>query len=536
MRGGYRRDRGQGRVLSRQPTPRMLPKTSTECEDGGVNIVLGVSGGIAAYKAVALARLLVEAGHEVHVVPTADALRFVGQPTWEAISRHPVTTSVHDDVPEVRHVALGQNADLVVVAPATANTLARMTAGLADDLLGTTLLSTQAPVLVAPAMHTEMWQHPATQDNVAILRARGVAFVGPESGRLTGDDSGPGRMSEPADIFARVQEMLDGVPAVSAVGDAAADGQGVAADATDGGESSPAGVADPDASGVGASAARDWAAQVTGPAPAAEAALASGEADHSDHSDHSDRADRADRAQGDLAGVRVLVTAGGTREPIDPVRYLGNRSSGRQGVAVAAAAADRGAEVVLLAANIDGSVLADVTGDPAIRIVPVGTTAELDTTAHAAAKGARVVIMAAAVADYRVADVADQKMRKEDSPGAAPTLTLVENPDILVSLVRDRQDDQVIVGFAAETVDSEDELLDRGRRKLARKGVDLLAVNAVGWTEGFESANNELRVLNFDGDVVAAVAGTKREVADALLDAVGDELDHADLSDSALVD
>lgn len=434
------------------------------------NIVLGVSGGIAAYKAVALARLLVEAGHEVHVVPTADALRFVGQPTWEAISRNPVTTSVHDDVPEVRHVALGQNADLVVVAPATANTLARMTAGLADDLLGTTLLATRAPVLVAPAMHTEMWQHPATQDNVAILRSRGVAVVGPESGRLTGNDSGPGRMSEPADIFERVQEMLADARAAD-VGGAAAPATGVV--------------------------------------------------------------DTAKRSRGDLVGVRVLVTAGGTREPIDPVRFLGNRSSGRQGVAIAAAAADRGAEVVLLAANIDGAVLEAVSSDQAVRLVTVGTTAELDSTVHAAARGARVVIMAAAVADYRVAEVADQKIRKEDSPGAAPTLTLVENPDILVSLVRDRQDDQVIVGFAAETVDDEDELLERGRRKLARKGVDLLAVNAVGWSEGFESETNEVRVLDAEGDVVVATAGTKRAVADALLDAVVAELD---LPESALGD
>lgn len=472
-----------------------------------MNIVLGVSGGIAAYKAVALARLLVEAGHEVHVVPTADALRFVGQPTWEAISRHPVTTSVHDDVPEVRHVALGQNADLVVVAPATANTLARMTAGLADDLLGTTLLATRAPVLVAPAMHTEMWQHPATQDNVAILRARGVSFVGPEIGRLTGDDSGPGRMSEPADIFARVEELLAGVDsgASPTVFEAADD---LAADDV----AEVPGGAGPDAP--------DAPTEVFSP-PVAESA-------------HGDTrgVDSEARERGNLAGIRVLVTAGGTREPIDPVRYLGNRSSGRQGIAIAVAAADRGAEVVLLAANVDGEVLAEVAQDPAVRIVPVSTTAELDSTAHAAAKGARVVVMAAAVADYRVAEVADRKIRKEDAPGEAPTLTLVENPDILVSLVRERQDDQVIVGFAAETVDDEDELLERGRRKLARKGVDLLAVNAVGWNEGFESQENDVRVLDIDGDVVAAVAGSKREVADALLDAVRDELD---LADSPLV-
>lgn len=455
-----------------------------------MNIVLGVSGGIAAYKSVALARLLVEAGHEVHVVPTADALRFVGQPTWEAISRNPVTTSVHDDVPEVRHVALGQRADIVVVAPATANTLARMTAGLADDLLGTTLLATKAPVIVAPAMHTEMWQHPSTQDNVAILRARGVVFVGPESGRLTGNDTGPGRMSEPATIFDRITAVL-----AAGVAEAAAEAAGLLTDAAP--VSDDTVVANVPTSAF--------------PAAEAEAALS----------------EPAAAGPGDLDGVRVLVTAGGTREPIDPVRYLGNRSSGRQGVAVAAAAADRGAKVVLLAANIDDAVLAEVANRAAVRIVPVGTTAELESAAHAASAGAEAVIMAAAVADYRVADVADQKIRKEDAPGSAPTLTLVENPDILVGLVRERRPGQVIVGFAAETVESEDELLERGRRKLARKGVDLLAVNAVGWTEGFESSDNAVRVLDVDGTVVSSVSGTKREVADRLLDAVRDELDAA---------
>lgn len=408
-----------------------------------MNIVLGVSGGIAAYKAVLLARLLVEAGHELHVVPTVEALRFVGLPTWEAISRNPVTTSVHDDVPEVRHVALGQRADLVIVAPATANTLARMAAGIADDLLGTTLLATRAPVLVAPAMHTEMWQHAATQHNVELLRSRGVAFVGPESGRLTGDDSGPGRMSEPEQVFAAAMALL----------------------------STPA------SSGV-------------------------------------------DQPGADLAGLTVLVSAGGTREPIDPVRYLGNRSSGRQGVAVAAAAASRGAEVVLLAANVDDSVLAAAAGEPRVRVVSVGTALELQEAAAAEASAADVVIMAAAVADYRVARVAEGKLRKEDSGGTPPALELVENPDILAGLVRSRRDGQILVGFAAETVASEEELLERGRRKLARKGVDLLAVNAVGWSEGFESEQNALHVLGASGQLVRRVAGSKRETADALLDEV----------------
>ncbi|PRI10866.1 bifunctional phosphopantothenoylcysteine decarboxylase/phosphopantothenate synthase [Leucobacter massiliensis] len=472
-----------------------------------MNIVLGVSGGIAAYKAVALARLLVEDGHELHVVPTEEALRFVGTPTWEAISRHPVTTSVHEDVPEVRHVALGQRADLVIVAPATANTLARMTAGLADDLLGTTLLATRAPVLVAPAMHTEMWQHPSTQDNVAILRARGVVFAGPESGRLTGDDSGPGRMSEPEGIAELARELLAGSGS-GAAGSAGASG---------------AAVADPD------------------PDPGREAAPLTGSETFSEL-----EAPASPLASGDFEGVRVLVTAGGTREPIDPVRYLGNRSSGRQGVAVAAAAADRGAKVVLLAANIDESVLAELRDRPSVRVVPVGTAAELESAARAAAGGAEVVIMAAAVADYRVAEVAEHKIRKEDAPGQAPTLRLVENPDILVGLVRERRPGQVIVGFAAETVgagrghsepDAEDaafpgpgeedpaeELLERGRRKLARKGVDLLAVNAVGWNAGFESAENALLVLDADGRVACEATGTKRAVAERLLDAVRDEL------------
>ncbi|MFA5605566.1 MAG: bifunctional phosphopantothenoylcysteine decarboxylase/phosphopantothenate synthase [Leucobacter sp.] len=420
-----------------------------------MNIVLGVTGGIAAYKSVLLARLLVEAGHDVHIIPTDDALRFVGRPTWEAISRHPVTTSVHEDVPEVRHVALGQRADLVVVAPATANTIARMTAGLADDLLGTTLLATRAPVLVAPAMHTEMWEHPATQDNIAILRSRGVHVVGPDSGRLTGDDSGPGRMSEPETIADAVTALLD----------------------TPHRDGSPA---------------------------ATQAGAAVGE-------EHT--------PEGDLADLRVLVTAGGTREPIDPVRFIGNRSSGRQGVALAAAAADRGAKVVLLAANIDESVLIEAER-PGIRVVRVTTTAELEQAAHAAAPGAEVVLMAAAVSDYRVAEVAEGKIRKEDAPGVAPTITLTENPDILVSLVRGRTPGQTIVGFAAETVESEPELLERGRRKLARKGADLLAVNAVGWHEGFEAAENTLHMLGAEGELLGIAEGTKREAADALLDAV----------------
>lgn len=397
--------------------------------------MVGVTGGIAAYKTVQLVRLLVKAGHEVHVVPTDDALRFVGLPTWEAISRHPVTTSVHDDVARVRHVALGQAADLVIVAPATANTLAKMTAGLADDLLGTTLLATTAPVVVAPAMHTEMWRHPATTHNMRVLRERGVIVVGPEEGELTGGDSGPGRMSEPEAVL--------------------------------------------------------------------EVALAA-----------------AEGGAGDLEGLRVVVSAGGTREPIDPVRYIGNRSSGRQGVAVALAAADRGADVVLVAAHLDDGVLAEASAGGRMRVVRAGTAAELGSAVDAEADAADVVVMAAAVADYRVAEVSPLKRAKEAAPVGGITLDLIENDDILAGLVRARRAGQTVVGFAAETPDEGETLLDRGRRKAARKGADLLAVNEVGWSRGFESADNAVTIIDAAGEVVAARRGSKRDVADALWDAV----------------
>lgn len=397
--------------------------------------MVGVTGGIAAYKTVQLVRLLVKAGHEVHVVPTDDALRFVGLPTWEAISRHPVTTSVHDDVARVRHVALGQAADLVIVAPATANTLAKMTAGLADDLLGTTLLATTAPVVVAPAMHTEMWRHPATTHNMRVLRERGVIVVGPEEGELTGGDSGPGRMSEPEAVL--------------------------------------------------------------------EAALAA-----------------AEGGAGDLEGLRVVVSAGGTREPIDPVRYIGNRSSGRQGVAVALAAADRGADVVLVAAHLDDGVLAEASAGGRMRVVRAGTAAELGSAVDAEADAADVVVMAAAVADYRVAEVSPLKRAKEAAPVGGITLDLIENDDILAGLVRARRAGQTVVGFAAETPGEGETLLDRGRRKAARKGADLLAVNEVGWSRGFESADNAVTIIDAAGEVVAARRGSKRDVADTLWDAV----------------
>ena len=399
-----------------------------------MNIVVGVTGGIAAYKTVHLVRLLTKAGHDVTVIPTEDALRFVGMPTWEAISRNTVTTSVHDDVARVRHVALGQAAELVIVAPATANTIAKMTAGIADDLLGTTLLATTAPVMIAPAMHTEMWHHPATRANIRTLQERGVHLVGPAEGELAGGDTGPGRMSEPEAIF-------------------------------------------------------DAALQVIGPR--------------------------------DLEGVRVVVSAGGTREPIDPVRFLGNRSSGRQGVALATAAAARGAEVLLVAANVSGDVMADAARHPSVRVLAVGTAAELDAAMQDAARESDVVVMSAAVADYRPAQVAERKLTKES--GGVPTIELIENADIVAGLVAARgraPHEQTIVGFAAETPTDEDELLERARRKQQRKGVDMLVVNEVGWERGFEAAENTVLVLGAGGAVNAKVSGSKRVVADAVWSAV----------------
>lgn len=396
-------------------------------------IVVGVSGGIAAYKSVQIVRLLVQRGHEVHVVPTDDALRFVGLATWEAISRHPVTTSVHDDVAQVRHVALGQAADLVIVAPATANTIAGMAAGLAGNLLGTTLLSTSAPVVIAPAMHTEMWRHPATVANVATLRDRGVRIVGPADGPLTGGDSGPGRMAEPDDIVAA---------ALAAIGTA-----------------------------------------------------------------------------DDLTGLHVAVSTGGTREPIDPVRFLGNRSSGRQGVALALAAARRGASVTLVAAHTDDGVLAAASAHARIEIVHVGTAAELASAMTDAATGADVVVMAAAVADYRVAQVSDRKLRKEDGP--LDTLALVPNDDVLAALAAGRRPGQTVVGFAAETADdSPEHRIERARRKRERKGADLLVVNDVSWTEGFGAVDSAATIIGADGSVVGEPAGSKDAIAESVWDAV----------------
>jgi phosphopantothenoylcysteine decarboxylase / phosphopantothenate---cysteine ligase len=406
-----------------------------------VKVVVGISGGIAAYKAVGVVRGLVLAGHDVHVVPTAAALRFVGRPTLEAISRNPVESDLYDGVAEVRHVAHGQTADLIVIAPATANTLARLATGLADDLLGTTVLASSAPLVVAPAMHTEMWQHPATQANVATLVSRGVVLVGPESGQLTGADAGPGRMAEPADIVAAALEV--------------------------------ARAANPDLD------------RVEPPVP--------GDA---------------------LAGRKVLITAGGTREPLDPVRFLGNASTGSQGAALAAAARDRGADVVLVAANLEVPVPAGV------RVVGVATADGMLDAARREAADADLVIMAAAVADYRPATTSTTKLKK-DELGDVLTLELVRNPDVLAALAADRpRPSQVVVGFAAETEPDPERRLVLGREKLARKGADFLVLNEVGFDRGFGAGDTAVTVLDRDGRIVAEATGAKASVAAAILDAV----------------
>jgi len=393
-----------------------------------MNIVVGITGGIAAYKAVNVVRALVLAGHDVHVVATENALRFVGRPTLEAISRNLVHSDLYEGVAEVRHVAIGQAADLIVVAPATANTIAKLAGGFADDLLGNTILASTAPLVIAPAMHTEMWQNPATVANIALLRERGVTVVGPAIGPLTGKDAGPGRMSEPDDIVAA---------ALAAVGPR------------------------------------------------------------------------------DLVGKRILVTAGGTREPLDPVRFIGNRSSGRQGVAIALAAAARGADVTLIAANLEISAPASVS------VTAVGSTLELADAAAAAAPAADVVIMAAAVADYRPETVAQSKIKKE-TQGDVLKLRLVKNPDILRGLVDARRPGQVIIGFAAETEQDDAKLLELGRAKVARKGSDYLVINRVGWTEGFATEGNTVTVVDAAGDIVTTATGTKQSVADAILDLLSD--------------
>lgn len=395
-------------------------------------IVLGVSAGIAAYKACLLSRRFTEAGHEVEVVPTANALQFVGAATWTALSGRPVHSEVFADAHQVNHVRIGREADLVVVVPATADLIARAAGGRADDLLTNVLLTASCPVLLAPAMHTEMWQHRATRANVEILRSRGVVVLDPAEGRLTGPDSGPGRLPEPEDIEAVALSLL----------------------------------ADP-----------------------AQAALL---------------------AQQDLAGKRFVISAGGTREALDPVRFLGNSSSGLMGVALARAARSRGAEVTLVAANIS------VPPPAGVAVVEVVSTAELAAAMTEAGQTAQVLVMAAAVADYAPARASATKLKKSGEAGLS--LELVQTPDVLASLAAGRRADQIVVGFAAETARDEAELLQLGTAKLGRKGCQLLVVNNVANGTVFGSPDNDVVLLTPSGEIGRA-AGTKTSVAHAILDA-----------------
>jgi phosphopantothenoylcysteine decarboxylase / phosphopantothenate---cysteine ligase len=388
-------------------------------------VVLGVGAGIAAYKSCELLRLLTESGHRVRVVPTPDALRFVGEATWAALSGEPVTTDAWTGVSEVPHVRLGQSADLVLVAPATADLLARAAAGMADDLLTATLLTARCPVVYAPAMHTEMWEHPATQANVSLLRSRGAIVLEPAVGRLTGADSGAGRLPEPAEIFAVAVRLL-----------------------------------------------------------------ARGRLSH------------------DLAGRRVVISAGGTREELDPVRFIGNWSTGTQGYALARTAVARGAEVAVVAANV---ALADPAG---VKVVHAISARDMRDAVLAAAAGADAVVMAAAVSDYRPQTRRPAKIKKDGQP--PEPLRLVENPDILAELSAHRSPGQVLVGFAAETEPS----AEAARAKLARKGCDLLVVNPVGDGRGFGTGDNEAVVYGADGTVTRIPRGPKEALADVVWDLV----------------
>jgi phosphopantothenoylcysteine decarboxylase/phosphopantothenate--cysteine ligase len=391
--------------------------------------VLGVSAGIAAYKAVEVCRRLVDAGVHVAPVMTERATRFVGRATFDALGSEPTQTSVWDEALPIPHTRLGQRADLIVVAPATADLLARYAAGIADDLLTTTLVATRAAVVVCPAMHTEMWEHPSVRDNLATLVARGVSVVPPEVGRLAGGDTGSGRMAEPATIVEAVLVLLE----------RARGGRG--------------------------------------------------------------------RPVGDLSGVHVLVSAGGTREAIDPVRFITNRSSGKQGHAIAAAAARRGADVVLVTTSSHPR-------PSGVEVVEVETAAQMEAAMLARSADADVVVMAAAVADFRPKVAADVKLHKADG---IPDLVLEATNDILAELGRRRRPGQVLVGFAAET----DDVSERARAKLVAKGVDLMVANDVSAPQvGFDHDTNAVTILGADGTVTTVPLASKGEVADAVLDRV----------------
>lgn len=372
------------------------------------------------------------AGVDVVVAPTPESLNFVGKTTWEAISGNPVHVDTREGADEVVHVRTGQEADLVLIAPATANTMAKIAAGIADNLLTASVLVATGPVMMAPAMHTEMWNNPATQANVNTLRERGVDFIGPESGRLTGKDTGVGRMSEPETII--------------------------------------------------------------------EAVL--------------DRLGTYREGRLDLVGTQIAISAGGTREPIDPVRFIANRSTGRMGVALANEAARRGADVYLAAANIEQSVMAQL--DESVQVISVGSALELKDVMEQLAELVDVLVMSAAVSDFRVESSSETKMKRDGDL----QLTLVENPDILAGLARERREGQTIVGFAAETGDAETDYLEFGRQKARRKGADLLVINRVGTEAGFGDVDTAVTIVDRNGGTVAEAAGSKADAAAAIIDSI----------------
>lgn len=432
-------------------------------------VVVGVTGGIAAYKSVTLVRLLRKAGIEVHVIPTPAALEMVGCTTWEAISANPVFSRTNDAAEQVTHVRFAQNADLIVIAPATANTLAKICAGIADNLLCNTVLAAKCPILLAPAMHSEMWLNPATVENVSVLARRGFDFVGPESGRLTGTDSGIGRMSEPETIFARVLEMLEAT------------------------------------STAYFSSEKKCVPSIERNFPSVEK-----------------------NVRNLLKNRHLVISGGGTHEPIDPVRFIGNHSTGTMSVALAKSFQQLGAKVSLVGANIAANVLDSISLQVTaggIEYIPVATAAEMRDAMIRLAASADAVIMAAAVADYRVKAETLTKIKRENQE---LTLQLTANPDILRELVRTRQTrkKQVIVGFAAETGSETKDFRQLGIEKAVRKGADLLAINQVSKNSGFGDVATTLFIVDSTGNEKAVITGQKAEVADQLALLISAEILH----------
>ena len=472
-----------------------------------MRIIVGIGGGIAAYKAAMLLRLFAKNGDEVIAMPTPNATKFVGVPTLEALSGNPVSTDVFDRVPEVNHVRQAEQADAVVIAPATADLLARLAAGRADDLLSSTVLTTHAPVILAPAMHTQMWEHPATQANVQTLRSWGYHVIEPAIGRLTGPDSGPGRMPEPEDIFAVALDVIARFPK-GQVHPVYTPGYAPTEPLYTGTEQERMAAARA-ATLTSALLGRDEPGQVE-PSQDAQSPEAAGE--------------RPAVVSSPLAGRLVVITAGGTREALDPVRFLGNRSTGKQGVALAEAARDLGATVHLIGANLE------VPAPEGVQVTRVVSALELREATLEASASADVLIMSAAVADFRPAEFAEFKIKKSADSEEAPVIQLVRNPDILREVVVRRQQareagestlgPKLIVGFAAETGSAEKTPLELGREKLQRKGTDFLAVNAVGVNRGFGTDDNTITLLSTLNDEASVFSGSKKELSVRLLEHV----------------